>query len=454
MARKQEELDPVNLPTNPVDGRVAVPDPYPARDFDAPRLDGPRADRVKPAARPGFFRRFLTGLVQLGLALGLVAAGYAGYKEILASAPKAERKPPQRIARLVEVTTAGLARSGPVVEAWGQVVAAQTLVVRSEVSGTLDWVHEDVTPGGRLFAGQEIARFDDDDLKLMLAQAENAVAQIDAKILIERGQGAIGERELSRLTRNLTDEQKALVLRKPQMASLLAERAAAIAVRDQARNALGKATVRAPFDALVISENVAPGSVISQAGEAATLVASDRFHVTLAVPAAALQWLRFDGTQTVTLTQPGVWPEGGARLGRVLRLNSALTEKGRMAEVIVEIPDPLALEPGNADKPKVLLGSFVRGAVTAEPIAGAIKLDRAHLRDGDTVWVMDAEDKLQIRPVRLLWRGPEHVLVGEGLALGERVVTTTLATYAPGMALRTRDDAKPKTAAAKKGAGG
>ena len=53
----------------------------------------------------------------------------------------------------------------------------------------------------------------------------NTTAEIDARILIEQGQAQIGQRELSRLTRNLTDEQRALVLRKPQMKQLLAERA-------------------------------------------------------------------------------------------------------------------------------------------------------------------------------------------------------------------------------------
>lgn len=434
----------VNLPSSPIQRRGAVQETAPARPATRSRTERPEPPR------PGFLRRFVTGLFQFVFAVALLAGGYYGYEKILAGAPKAERKPPQRIARLVEVTEVGPADTGPVIEAWGQVVAAETLVVRSEISGTLEWVHEDVTPGGRLTAGQVVARFDEDDLKLAVAQAENAVAQIDARIMIEKGQGDIGKRTLTRLTSDLTDEQKALVLRQPQMASLLAERAAAIAVRDQARNVLARATVRAPFNALVVAENVAPGSVITQGTEAATLVDSDRFHVTLAVPSSALQWLRFDGTQTVTLTQPGIWPEGQGREGRILRLNSALTEKGRMAEVIVEIPDPLALAAANAGRPKVLLGSFVRGTIAGDAVADAVRLDRRHLRDGDTVWIMDGEDRLAIRPVTVIWRGPDHVLVTDGLAPGDRVVTTTLATYAPGMALRIREeDGKPAVTAAK-----
>ena len=437
----------VNLPSTPKKGDKTLPGHGAGHEIGHPRMEssGPKD--------PALVRRIFTGLIQCVLAIALIGAGYLGYRAILDSAPKAERKPPQRIARLVEVTPAERAATGPMIEAWGEVVAAQTLAVRPEISGTLEWVHPDVTPGGRLSGGQEVARFDDDDLKLALAQAENAVAQIDARILIERGQGEIGKRELRRLSRNLTEEQRALVLREPQMASLLAERAAADAVLQQARNALARAVVRAPFDALVLSEDVAPGAMLTQGAEAARLVASDRFHVTLAVPASALQWLRFDGTQNVTLTQPGIWPDAQTREGRILRLNSALTATGRMVEVIVEIPDPLALKSENSGKSPVLLGSFVRGVVTAERIAGALQLDRAYLRDGDTVWVMDDQDKLQIRNVTVVWRGPSQVLLTDGLAPGDRVVTTTLATFAPGMALRVRKPEADKTAeATEKGA--
>ncbi len=426
-------MDAVNLPSSPSKRFGEL------EKTGSGHVPGPVHDRVHTSvALPSLGRRIMTGTFQLIFVLILLACGYFAYQWILASAPKAERKAPQRVARLIEITVVGLAEKGAVVEAWGEVAAAQTLIVRSEVSGTIEWVDPEVTPGGRLSAGQVVARFDDDDLKLTLARAENTIAQIDARIELEKGQAEIGKRELSRLSRNLTETQRALVLRKPQMAQLDAERAAAVAQRDQAQNALNRAVVRSPFDALVISEQVAPGAVVAQGAEAATLVARDRFHIPLAVPASALAWIKFDGTQIVMLSQPGVWPASAQRTGRVVRLNSALTETGRMAEVIVEIPDPLALEPLNQGQPVLLLGAFVRGQVTGSPIAGAIRLDRAHLRDGNTVWVMNGDDKLEIRAVEILWRGPDHVLVGTGLKAGDRVVTTALATVAPGMALRTR----------------
>ncbi|MFK7943136.1 MAG: hypothetical protein AB8B85_09520, partial [Paracoccaceae bacterium] len=184
--------------------------------------------------------------------------------------------------------------------------------------------------------------------------------------------------------------------------------------------------------------------------EAGTLAASDQFEVTLYMPARYLEWIVSDGTQEVRLTQPGVWPDGAARTGRIVRLGAGLSETGRMVELVVAVQDPLALLPENSGQPRLLLGSFLKGTIVGQasssdaPNAAGpdmLRLDRAHLRDGDTVWVMNAEDKLEVRDLAIAWRGPDAVLVTSGVAEGERIITTRLAAFAPGMALRTGNDA-------------
>lgn len=403
---------------------------------------------------PSDGRWLAAATTQLLLVAGLIVLAAIAYYYLLSSAPVAERKARERVPRLVEVVPAAIARQGPLIRAWGEVEAAQTLIVRPELGGMLEWVHPDVTPGGLLTAGTEVARIDKRDLDLALLRAEADIADIRARIQIEEGQAAFGERELSRLSRNITAAQKSLVRREPQMAQLRAELAAAQAVLEQARNAVARATVIQPFDALVIEENISVGTMVPAGSDAATLAASDRFNVVLQVPARSLDWIRTDGSQQVRLMQPGVWPDGASRTGRIVRLGAALSETGRMVELVVEVEDPLALRPANAGQPRLLLGSYLEGEIIGEPVGSAVtslmsggepvRLDRAHLRDGDTVWVMNAENKLEIRDLTIAWRGPEAVLVTEGLVPGDRVVTTPLAAFAPGMALRTRDQGEGK----------
>lgn len=380
------------------------------------------------------------GIVQFSLVLAVALAGYMTAQWLLDTAPKAERKSRERVARLVDVTAVTTETQGPIIEAWGEVQPARILVVRPEITGTVTWVHPDVVMGGRLNEGEVVARFDNRDLSLAVSRAEAEIAGIEARILIEKGQGAVGRRELSRLSRNLTDEQKDLVLRKPQMAQLEAELASARSNLEQARIALSKTEVRVPFDGVIISESVAPGAVISQGSEAATFVASDVFEVLLAVPVAALEWIDPNSGQFLTIYQENVRQSNSERMGQLVRLSSELSDTGRMVELVAEVPDPLGMSYVNAGKPPLLLGSFVKVAIEGRKIDGAVSLDRALLRDNDTVWVMGADDTLEVRPVDVAWRGADTVLIESGLESGDRVITTPLSTVAPGMALRTRAD--------------
>lgn len=52
------------------------------------------------------------------------------------------------------------------------------------------------------------------------------------------------------------------------------------------------------------------------------------------------------------------------------------------------------------------------------------------------VYVMTPEETLEIRPVTVAWERNRTLLVTEGLAEGELLVTSPIATPLPGMALR------------------
>ncbi|MEO1471690.1 MAG: HlyD family efflux transporter periplasmic adaptor subunit, partial [Pseudomonadota bacterium] len=282
-----------------------------------------------------------------------------------------------------------------------------------------------------------------------LAEAEARIAQVEARIALERGQATRAQRDFDRLPLDVTEAQRALILREPQMAELEGERDAALAARARAEKALAETVLVVPFDAMVISEDVEPGARVAAGDEVARLVATRRFEAELNVPLTALPWI--EAGDSVRLVKPGAWPAGVAREGRVTRIGAALSGGGALAEVVVEIEDPLALDPATAG-PAVLLGSFLEARIDRAALPDTVALDRRWLRDGDVVWVMDGEDRLAIRPVEVLWRGEETALIAAGLAPGERVVTTTLGTRAEGMALRTGDPAATEATAAAAGA--
>jgi RND family efflux transporter MFP subunit len=398
--------------------------------------------RPEHRSRPvPLWRRAIAFILKTLIPLAILAVAAKIAWSLYLTAPVADREARPRVPRLVEVVEVVPATQGPQIEAWGEVVAARTLVVSPEVRGTIVALNDRLTPGGLVLEGEELIRLDDREQRLAVVQAEAEIRQIGARIAIENGQQARAKRDLTRLPGALTEDQRQLVLRAPQMAQLQAELAAAEAERERALVALSYMVIRAPFDALVIEEQVAEGTMLSAGSAPATLIAADRFHVVVAVPVSALDWINPKSGQILRLTQPGIWPEGSFREGTVERLTAGLSATGRMAELVVAIDDPLARKPENRGKPRLLLGSFLRAIGEGRTVENAVALDRAYLRDHDTVWVMTPENRLEVRPVTIAWRGAEQVLISAGLAAGDRVITTPLAVVAPGMEVRLAEGA-------------
>ena len=127
---------------------------------------------------------------------------------------------------------------------------------------------------------------------------------------------------------------------------------------------------------------------------------------------------------------------------RVLRLLGDLSERGRMARILVSIDDPLCLSDDHVpDDTPVLLNSYVRVVIDAGTMEDAVEIPRAALRENAQVWTRDAEGRLRIRDVDIRWRQPDSVLVADRFGPDEKLITSRLAVVFPGM--RTRVGALP-----------
>ena len=379
------------------------------------------------------------------LALSLTLAAW-----LLGSGPTAERQPRPRQARLVEVTPVAVSSERASVAAMGVVVAAREIAIEPEVMGRVVEVSPEFAPGGRFAQGEVMLRVDPRDYELALRQRESDLARARATLQLEEGNQSIARREFEILGESIRDEDRDLVLRKPQLDSVRAEVAAAEAALAEARLHLARATVRAPFDALVRARSVELGARIAPGTPVATLVATDTYWVELALPVSQLRFVALpratgEPGAAVRLFDASAWGAGAERTGRVVRLLGDLEPEGRMARLLVEVSDPLAMLPENAGLPTLLVGAYVRAEIEGAALDGVVALDRALLRDGDRVWVMNDQGELEIRAVEIAFRGSERVLVSAGLAAGERIVRSDLSAPVEGMPLRTGDEpAKPE----------
>lgn len=370
----------------------------------------------------------------------ILAAGAGAVYAMMKTAPQPQRAPQQRQARLVDVTTADHTSQRLRVEAAGRVLAAREITLNPQVAGEIVEISPALVPGGHFDAGDLIVRIDPADYELAAKMRQAELTQMEARRVLERANQDVARREYEVLGESLNDEEKALVLREPQLAAAAADVAAARAMLEDANLDLQRTTVTAPFDAQVVEKFVDRGTRLTTQTPIVRLVGTDVYWVELAVQQGDLPWIAFPEGDApgspVVLRQPSVWGPDASREGRVIRLLPALTEQGNMARVLVEVHDPLCLEPENEDKPRMLVGQFLSAEIEGRELDHVVVLDRAYLRNGDFVWIMDTEDKLDIRPVDIAYRGVERVLIRGGIEDGERIVTTDIAAVAAGMSLR------------------
>ncbi len=393
----------------------------------------------------GRLRRVLSGLA-------IVLAGVAVVAVLNMTAPSPETSEPEQQARLVTVETVMRGEHRPRIEAFGEVHPEHEVALQPRVSGSVLETTEALEPGNLVDRNELLLRLDPADFALTVEQRKAELEEARAQLQLEEGNQVVARQEYEMLDKSVSDEEKALMLRQPQMKQAMARVASAQSALAQARLNLERTRLRAPFEAVVLERGVSRGAQVASTTTVARLADTNAYRVELSVPVSQLPWIKLprrDGeASTVKLYRDGAWAQGAQRSGRVLRMRGDLGETGRMARVLVRVPDPLARKDDNSGKPMLLLDSFVRASIEGRTLSSVIALDRAWLRSDNQVWVMNADDELEIRDVEVALRSSGTVYVRSGLRAGERVVTSSIEVPAEDMPLRLRDEAGDEPEAA------
>jgi hypothetical protein len=108
-----------------------------------------------------------------------------------------------------------------------------------------------------------------------------------------------------------------------------------------------------------------------------------------------------------------------------------------MARLLIEVQDPLDLQAKGKKRPMLLIGEYVRVSIEGEELSGVYRIPRPALRNDSEVWLVDDDNRLAIRTVKIIWRDEDSVVVQDGIEPGERLVVSDLAAPIAGMAVRT-----------------
>lgn len=177
-----------------------------------------------------------------------------------------------------------------------------------------------------------------------------------------------------------------------------------------------KYQIRAPYDGVLISTNVDPGTVIRQGQALATFIQPEFYEMETAIDAVSAEQLTIG--QAVKLRMQGfdekVWE------GKVSRLVKAIDPALQMSTFFISLK-------GNDLKE----GMFMQAEVEANTINNAFEINRSSLFENNKVYVVK-DNILVLKKIKKEHVG-EHTAVISGLENGEEVLTKIPPSAFPGM---------------------
>jgi RND family efflux transporter MFP subunit len=231
---------------------------------------------------------------------------------------------------------------------------------------------------------------------------------------------------------------------------------AAEASLERAKLDLARTKITLPFEGRIsqkmvdVGQFVSPGTMIGQA------FATDVVQIRLPLTDSQLASL---GLPIGFVAEPGLGMpvELSAVVadkiqnwqGELVRLDAAIDRETRTLFGLVEVTQPYA---ENVSQHEMLLavGLYVQAEIFGRQLDNATVIPREALRAGDNVFVLNEEDRLEIRNVTVVHSTKSEAVIGAGVRPNDRVIVSSIRNPIPGMNLAALSE-QPQSAVAARG---
>ncbi len=395
--------------------------------------------------------RFLKILPPVGVLLlgGLVLALMLHHRRQAVPTPPVPQRPLVRVSGLSPTNHQFHVRTQ------GIVSPRTEIELVAEVAGRIIKIAPTFNPGGFFAEGDELVLIDPRDYELAVTQAEATLAQAQTALDREEAEAAVARAEWKRLG---TGEPSPLLLRKPQLAQARAAVASARARLQIAKRDLERCRVKAPFAGRVRTKQADVGQFVNRGSRLARIYAVDYVEIRLPLPLDDLAYVDLPvDYRGETAAHPGPKARLSARIGgrlftwegRIVRTEGEVDPRTRMVTAVARVDDPYARS-AEWDKPPLAVGLFVEADILGKTVTDVYRAPRAAFHNDRTLRVVDRDDRLRFRAVKILRREADEVVFRDGVQPGDRICVSPLEVATDGMHVRVLNETpRPPAPAAK-----
>lgn len=364
----------------------------------------------------------------------------------------------------------------PVVQGFGEVRPAQTWKAIAQVSGRIISMHPRLKDGEIIQQGELLFQIDPVDYELNLAQAETQLVELDVQhnntqssLKIEQKNLALAQKEHQRLqqlvkkgsvSKSSADTAERTMLTssaqvqnlKNSLSLIPSQKKLQQAKITQAQRDLANTAIKAPFNMRVSALAIEADQFVSLGQALFSGDSIDRVEIIAQVAMSSLKNLFARRPQistdiqeftnnmpTITGFKPTVKLDMGNEQfatweARFVRFSDSVDSQTRTMGIVVAVDNPLQkIKPGI--RPPLSKGMFVKVLIAGHTQQNSIVVPRSALRNGK-VYIMNADNRLDIRAVEKLYDQQNHSIIQKGLSEGEKLVLTDLVPAVQGMLLK------------------
>ncbi|MEM9463470.1 MAG: efflux RND transporter periplasmic adaptor subunit [Myxococcota bacterium] len=387
------------------------------------------------------------------LPLAFLIAGGSIAALLVTTRPEAKQQAPEDPVTFVRTERAVVGHHRVTIAVMGVVRAEREVTLQPEVSGVVIEQSEHLADGELLEAGELLVRLDARDYASAVKISRADLAQAELGVREENVQRRVAAAEWKDTPEDFSEDSRAYVMREPHLDAAQARVDSARTRIRKAKRDLSKTSIHAPFDAVVLTENVELGQLVGPQAPIARLAGIDRYWIQASIPVSQLPFVEIPRVNTQqrqgsAATVIDRAAGGQPRAGYVLRLLPAVEERGRMAQIVLAVDDPLGLRVPLGQRPTPLLvGTYVEAQIAGRTLEQVVPVPRPAMIDDGHLWIVDDEGRLRMREVEVTWRERGRVFVGAGLTAEERIVVSNLPLATEGMRVEVTDE-HPKPAPA------